>query len=183
MRRRVKLAPYAMPAAITYRRLDASDAAAYRAIRVEALTRDARAFHSAPSDELARPLESVAEQLSRGNMFGAFAGETLVGIAGLVRETRAKTAHKAVLVGVYVQPAFRGAGIAGQIVAHLIERARVIGVTLVVLAVIADNAEARRLYERSGFTVYGIEPKAVRVGDAYLDEAHMYRHVDAGSVA
>lgn len=40
-----------------------------------------------------------------------------------------------------------------------------------ILTVAAENPRARRLYERWGFSIYGIEPRAVKVDDAYLDEA------------
>ena len=43
----------------------------------------------------------------------------------------------------------------------------------VILTVAAENARARRLYERWGFSVYGIEPRAIKLEDGYLDEALM----------
>ena len=43
------------------------------------------------------------------------------------------------------------------------------------LSVQADNAHAMRLYERAGFTAWGREPRALRVGCAYHDKVHMMR--------
>jgi ribosomal protein S18 acetylase RimI-like enzyme len=47
----------------------------------------------------------------------------------------------------------------------------------VLLTVVAANLRARRLYERWGFTIYGIEPGAVRTGAGDLDEVLMVRHL------
>ena len=32
---------------------------------------------------------------------------------------------------------------------------------------------ARTLYEKFGFRSFGVEPRAIRVGDAYFDKNHM----------
>jgi RimJ/RimL family protein N-acetyltransferase len=39
--------------------------------------------------------------------------------------------------------------------------------------VVRENRPARRLYESVGFLEFGIEPKALKYGDRYYDEAHM----------
>ena len=79
--------------------------------------------------------------------------------------------HKALLWGMYVREAARGQGLGDVIVAALLSHARARGVEIVQLTVVADNARARRLYVRHGFTTYGIEPCAVKVraGDAFID--------------
>lgn len=41
------------------------------------------------------------------------------------------------------------------------------------LAVVASNTAAVRLYARLGFRRYGLEPRALRVGDRYHDELLM----------
>jgi RimJ/RimL family protein N-acetyltransferase len=161
---------------ISYHRLTPADAAIYRALRLEGLTLHPRDFRSSPEDE--PPVAVVSERLATNCFVGAFADDTLVGIGGLIRETRLKVRHKATLVGMYVTATARGHGIADAIIARLLDHARDDGVTLILLTVIAENARARRVYERCGFTVYGIEPIAVRFGDRYLDEALMCRRLD-----
>ena len=42
-----------------------------------------------------------------------------------------------------------------------------------ILTVAAGNQPARGLYERWGFSVYGIEARAIKVGHDFLDEALM----------
>ena len=45
---------------------------------------------------------------------------------------------------------------------------------MLTLTVTAGNAPAVRLYESSGFSVYGTLPRAIRLGsDDYRDKLHM----------
>ena len=41
------------------------------------------------------------------------------------------------------------------------------------LTVTETNVAARTLYEKFGFRSFGIEPRAIRVGDTYFDKNHM----------
>jgi hypothetical protein len=41
------------------------------------------------------------------------------------------------------------------------------------VGVVRENRPARRLYESVGFSEFGIEPKASKIGDKYFDEAHL----------
>ena len=41
------------------------------------------------------------------------------------------------------------------------------------LTVTETNVAARELYEKFGFRSFGIEPRAIRVGDVYYDKNHM----------
>jgi RimJ/RimL family protein N-acetyltransferase len=139
---------------------------------VEGLTHAPRAFRSGPEEDAAR---LAADRIAGDFVIGAFDGDVLVGVGRLARETRARLRHKMVLHGMYVTPATRGRGIADGIIERLLDHARGEGVIQVVLTVMAENARARRVYERHGFIVYGVEPRAVRLGDEYLDEALMVR--------
>ena len=57
-------------------------------------------------------------------------------------------------------------------------RGRVIQVQLVVGE---ENIRARRLYESRGFKSYGLAPRALKLGDRYLDEQLMVRYLDGGN--
>ena len=46
-------------------------------------------------------------------------------------------------------------------------------VELIQLSVVREIRPARRLYESVGFLEFGMEPKALKLGDKYYDEAHM----------
>ena len=160
------------------RRLAGAEAALFRAIRLEGLELDPSAFGATLAEETTRPLEWVAARLEEGSVFGAFRGESLDGVAGFRPLEGARARHKGVLWGMYVRPRARGAGMGRAlletVLVHAAER-----VEQVLLSVARSNRPARQLYERSGFVEYGIEPRALRSGEAYEDEILMVRFLTA----
>ncbi|MDP3255060.1 MAG: GNAT family N-acetyltransferase [Bosea sp. (in: a-proteobacteria)] len=163
-----------MTALLSIRPLTATDAATYRALRLQALRDHPEAFGASYEDEAARSLETTAKRLDGGPLnciFGAFAGDYLVGTAGFVVPDRStKFRHKGLLVGVHVAPAHRGKALGRRLVAAVIDHARS-HVVLLQAAVGVANAPALRLYESLGFRHYGREEKALRVDGAFVDEA------------
>lgn len=159
-------------ACIILRRLLPEDAALYREIRLEALRLEPDAFSSTFEAETDRPLAVFAERLANSHVIGAFAGEGLAGIAGFFVQPGPKHAHKGMLVGMYVRPKHRAAGIGRMLVEAVIAHARQ-HVELLQLAVISDNAPARRLYRKLGFVEYGIERNAAKYRGVYHDDVLM----------
>lgn len=106
-------------------------------------------------------------------MFGAFVDGALQGIAALGRFTATKTAHKGFLWGMYVAEHARGRGLADQLTDAVLAHARSEGLRIVQLSCVTTNERARRIYERHGFIVYGIERSALRSGDTFHDELLM----------
>jgi ribosomal protein S18 acetylase RimI-like enzyme len=161
------------------RRLRAEDAALYRDIRLEALQRRPEAFSSTFEVEAAWTLARFAERLAGSAVFGAFGGSDLLGIAGFYIQPGRKEAHKGMLVGMYVRPAARRAGIARRLVAAVLDHARR-HVELIQLTVVSDNEAARRLYAGLGFVEYGIEKNALK--DGGRDEVLMAKPLMGASV-
>jgi ribosomal protein S18 acetylase RimI-like enzyme len=160
-------------AAWTVRRLLASDATAYQRLRLEGFGRHPREFRVAPEDEQALRPDAVADRLEGSFVAGAYGGDDLVGIAGFTRFDGAKLRHRALLWGMYVRPTARGGGVGDVLMDCLLAQARADGIEQMILTVAAENARARRLYERWGFSVYGTEPRAIKLPDGYLDELLM----------
>ncbi len=104
---------------------------------------------------------------------GGFADGALVGTAGLVVSNRVKQRHKGHISAVYVVPAWRRSGLARGLIDQLVARAGAEGLSVLTLSVTVGNETARRLYQRVGFSVYGVEPRSLRVGDDLLDETLM----------
>jgi len=105
-------------------------------------------------------------------------GPELVGLAGCFRMEGRKHAHKTLVWGMYVAPEARGRGTGRALLDAAIARARAWpGVEQVQLAVMTANAQARALYVSAGFEVFGLERRALRVGDRYVDEEHMVLHL------
>lgn len=163
-------------ASLLIRRLTAQDAAAFHALRLQALQESPTAFCANPEDERRYTPELVAQRIApadpgRGGGVGAFHGASLVGMACLWRAAGHKEGHKASLVSVYVAPAHRGAGVSARLIGAAIELAReMAGVRRINLSVTVGNAPALALYRRLGFEIYGREREALCVNGAYHDE-------------
>lgn len=161
------------------RSLTAADAPTFWALRLRALREEPAAFGRDYAEWQDRPLEEVAralrEEAASPDDFtlGAFAAADgiLIGIAGFRRHRGRKVRHKGDVWGVYVAPEARGRGVARSLLAALIARAGALpGLEQLHLAVTSENAAACRLYRALGFARYGVEPRALRLDDRYLDE-------------
>lgn len=162
------------------RRLVASDAEAYRGLRIEGLKDSPASFGSSLAEEIDKPAAAWVDRLEKGYVFGLFDAETLVGTAGFYREAMQKSTHRGHLVGVYLSPASRGRGGADQLVAAVVAEARR-HVLQLHLAVTKDNDRARRLYERQGFVIYGEDPRGLKVDGIFYDDYLMVLRLDEGS--
>jgi ribosomal protein S18 acetylase RimI-like enzyme len=160
----------------TVRPLREDEAALYRDIRLEGLRLHPESFGAAFEQESLEPLPFFAARVAAAGVFGGFRDGQLLGVAGFMRETGLKRAHKAHLWGMYVRRAARGTGLARMIVEAVLDHARG-QVELVQLSVTEGNVPARRLYDALGFVPYGIEYHALRVDGRDFDETHMVKLV------
>ena len=77
-------------------------------------------------------------------------------------------------VGVALQKAYWGLGIGTAMFTELIALARQHGAAQVELAFIQGNSRGRALYEKFGFRITGVSPRAIRMNDGRLvNEYHM----------
>jgi RimJ/RimL family protein N-acetyltransferase len=159
------------------RRLEISDAALFREIRLEALVKNPEAFGSTFERESAQPLSWFEATLDSADIFGAFLGGTLAGMAGYSARENSKHAHKGLLWTMYVRAAARNSGVGKALVAAVLDHARG-RVEMVELAVVGENEGARRLYRAMGFVEYGYEKKALKYDGRYYDEVLMVNFLD-----
>jgi RimJ/RimL family protein N-acetyltransferase len=158
---------------IKVRRLETHDVASYRELRLEGLQSHPEAFSSSSEDESAKPAPWWAERLETSPVFGGWIDDSpLLGVAGFHVNGSAKLRHKGVLWGMYVRPDARGTGLAARLVQRVIEHGQSV-VEEICLTVVASNTAAHRLYRAAGFEQYGLERRALKVGDAYHDEMLM----------
>lgn len=172
-----------MISGLTIRPLEINDFAAFLAIQKDALINAPEVFGSDYDwfDNL-----SILNKEQRYERFMFFPYQYLLGavdvngeIAGMIgfscEHTRSKVKHKGKIWGMYVKPEFRRQGIASFLVRSVVSTAEEIGCEQIQLTVSTDNHDSHGLYLRLGFTVFGMESHAVRVGDGYVDEYHMVK--------
>jgi GNAT superfamily N-acetyltransferase len=147
----IKPAASAPTILLKVRRLETSDVAAYRELRLESLKGHPEAFGSSWEDEADKPISWWSQRLETNAVFGGWVNRSpLVGLAGLRLQEKVKERHKGVLVGMYVRSEARGTGLAAALVQRVIEHARTV-VEEIRLTVVASNAPARRLLQRGWF--------------------------------
>lgn len=162
------------------RRATVEDAAALRALRLEALRNSPIAFASDYEEESKLPLAHTEEQLrdqAKNAIFVAVVDSILVGMTGIGQYRHTKQKHNGIIWGVYVQPAWRGKNISGQMIEACIHWAKDHSIKFVKLGVAVTNASALNSYIRLGFKVYGVEPQVIYYDGAYYDELLMVREV------
>lgn len=162
-------------------RLQPGHAAPYRALMLAAYAEHPSAFTSTPEERAGLPLSWWQHRLDGGPepaslVLGAWAGEELVGAAGLSFAQGRKTRHKADLFGMVVRQAWQGQGLGDALVQAVLDQARARpGVRLIQLTVTEGNGPAQALYARHGFQPFGLEPEAVEVDGRYLTKLHLWR--------
>jgi ribosomal protein S18 acetylase RimI-like enzyme len=162
------------------RLLTTADAARYREIRLEGLKLHPEAFSSTLDREGEQPLSWFEDRITQGNVFGAFVGDELVGVAGCWLQQGPKVNHKAALWGMYVRPAARNAGLGRRLVEAVVNHASS-RVEQLQLSVVSANEAAFGLYRSMGFSEFGREMKALKHNGQYFDEILMVRFLDAGA--
>lgn len=157
---------------IKIRRLQAEDAEDFQAIRLAALKKSPEMFGSFYALEAEKPLQFFADRLTTCAVFGAYLNGRIVGVMVFKQAEGIKDAHKASLTGVFVEPEFRGQGIANALLKAIIDHGSN-QVEQILLTVVAGNDAAISLYKRFGFEPYGVEPRALKTEQGYLDEMLM----------
>ena len=136
-------------------RLAADDWRAARAIRLRALADAPGAFASTLAREEAFDEARWRQRVGENAWF--VAGDPAAGppagvVAGVPEPGDADGRH---LVGMWVEPAARGRGVADLLVDAVVTWSRTDGGRRLALWVVDGNARARRCYERLGFTPTG----------------------------
>jgi ribosomal protein S18 acetylase RimI-like enzyme len=175
-------------AATEIRYLTGNDASEYWRLRLEALEGDPEAFSASAQEHRTLSSDEVRRRLGSegGDQFvvGALQGGQLIGTAGFYREKNLKTRHKGRIWGVYVTPARRGTGVGKRMLQTILKRVEEMeDLEQVLLSVAATQTAAFRLYCDLGFELFGCEPRALRIGDRFIDEQYMVLRLKNGGPA
>ncbi|PJF39571.1 MAG: GNAT family N-acetyltransferase, partial [Phototrophicales bacterium] len=158
----------------------------FRNLRLYALQESPTSFSSAYEDEVARPLVHTIERLKHQQqpnncIYGAFAQEELIGMAGFFQHEALKLRHKSIIWGVYVLPDWRRQGVARQMMEVILNQIRTLPAVKQVHVTVVnnnDNVAAKQMYLELGFVEWGVEPRAILIDGQYYDEACLVYMLD-----
>ena len=163
---------------MTIRRLDPSDWARFRDIRLDMLRAAPRAFGSTQAEWAAKPEREIRDWLARIHTLAVFDGPRLLGTAAFHRKPGPRATHRAEVIAVYLRPEARGQGHAHRLLTALAEAARAEGLLQLELEVADWNTAAVAAYERAGFATVGRIPRAMRDGARFTDTLVMILPLD-----
>lgn len=162
--------------------LTANDAAAFHAVRLRALRDHPESFGSSDEHEQHMSRDQVVAIITAPTtrFFGAFSGETLVGMAAISRSSLDKMRHRASIWSMYVAPEARGTGAGRALIHAAIDYAHTLdGVEAITLAVTVGNTAAQRLYRSVGFTTFAVDPCYFRIDGRSYDLEWMILQVSS----
>jgi GNAT superfamily N-acetyltransferase len=155
------------------RQLTVADLAAYRALHRFGMAESPMGFVDVAATDAARPDSEVEAMLARGEGWGVFDGDRLLGKLVIDALPYPSLAHTFWLHAVYVHPDARGTGASNTLLRIAMEDARAKGALRFALWVNGVNAPAKALYERLGFRESGRIPQGISVEDRYVDDVLM----------
>jgi GNAT superfamily N-acetyltransferase len=158
---------------VIIRQLTAADLAAYRGLHRFGMVESPTGFVDVEATDAARTDADVETMLARGDGWGAFEAERLVGKLTIDALPYPSLSRTFWIHAVYVHPDARGTGASGKLIKAAIEYARGKGARRIALWVNGVNTHARGLYERLGFQQTGRVPGGIQVGEAYVDDVLM----------
>ncbi len=172
------------------RQLSEKDWKEYWRLRLIALKNHPEAFGASYDDYVLqtddylydRFVNSYLSPIEENVIFGAFDGTQLVGVMGIAREKNRKQRHKATVWGVFVDDAYRGQGVAQNLMSEVIQLGKKWdGVLQLMLSAEKNNTAAINLYLSFGFVEYGVEPRFSMIDGIFYDELYMIKYLDRTS--
>ncbi len=162
------------------RNLTPEDYDEYYRVRLQSLEQYPVAYSSMPKFFIEAPREMhmklLTDSASDSSFFvkGYFDNGKLLGIIGLLPETRECVDHKASMWGFYVDPIYQGTKIGSQLLeAFLIEVKKDNRLTNIRLMVTENSESALALFYKYGFEKYGHEKNSIRDNSKYYDQIYM----------
>ncbi len=159
------------------RLLTQDDFTIWKAIRLEALKEHPQAFSGSYEEESLRSDEEWKKRLKDSCVFAYFDNNKIAGVVGYYPHQVKKDAHRAEVYTTYLQSNSRNKGVMSALIQALAEHARKSGIEQLELDVTAHLSEAKKCYERNGFTVYGTKPRTLKIAGKYYDTLMMIKYL------
>ena len=148
----------------------------WKATRLEAVTLHPDSFGESLADVEKQDEAYFAKSLENAVILAYFADGEIAGLIGCYRYIGHNLRHKGVVFGIYVKEKYRGQGIAAKLLEAIEQYAqRDLGVKQLQLHVTTENKKAFALYEKQGYSVYGIEPKSLLINNRFYDDHLMVK--------
>ena len=123
---------------------------------------------------LEKTMKAVANR--KAVSVAAVEGGRIVGHCDVSGRVSTDERHTGVL-GIIVSDGYRGVGLGEEMMKTALAEAARLGIWMIELEVFANNAQARRLYEKLGFKVVGVIPKKILRDGRFIDIVCMYTHL------
>ena len=158
------------------RQLTPADLAAYRALHRFGLEEAPSAFVQTRADDAKIADADIEAMLARGEGWGVFEGERLLGKLVIDALPYACLAHTRWLHAIYLHPDARGSGAGVALMNAAMAHAQHEGAFRFLLWVNERNAAARGFYEKLGFREIGRVDKGIAAPEGgYVDDVLMCR--------
>ena len=156
---------------IKIKELSVKDIDDYKNIRLELLQNAPTNFGSSYEEEKAFEESMWINRLSKNTVItlGAYVNKEIVGLTVCVTSPRSKMKHVASIHSVYVKEDYRKLSIANELMTKAFSLLQERAIEQVNLSVVSDNVKAINLYEKLGFTTYGLEPNSIKYEEKYYD--------------
>lgn len=162
-----------------------SEAEAYKALRLEGLTKDPISFANTYDEMAVRTVDDIIAELKANIVVGVLMENSeLIGVGGIRREAPGKMNHKGIIYGNFVRQDVRGRGVGKLIMSDLEKRARATAPSDLLpafeelqLRVVEGNEPAIRLYKSMGYKEFGFAARAVRYQGKYVGEHYMHKYL------
>ena len=168
--------------------LTSGDSHDYRELMLEAYEQAPDAFTTTAAERRAEPeswwVKRIGSLDGLTTSFGAWDGGDLVGTVALEYSAKPKTRHSALVLGMYVKPGQRGRGVGLELMKVAVSAASSRPeLSTLTLTLTEGNEPALRLYTSIGFSIWGVQPNAIRTASGLKGKVHMSMAVNCSRTA
>ncbi|MEI6730371.1 MAG: GNAT family N-acetyltransferase [Pseudomonadota bacterium] len=162
---------------ITIRILEQHEFAIWKAIRIESVKENPECFGGSYDEWILKEDAFWQKEIKNSTVFVCFDGDKAIGGGGYFFVDSKKLRHHATIFGVYLNQNYRGRKLVDLIINTIAEHAKKRDFEILFLAVVADNENAIRAYQRLGFSIYGTEPNHLKIDGTYFARHMMMKNL------